>query len=98
VNNISEGKYDFGLGFERDAFNVIVNDDNAGTVVINFPIRRSALESIQQNFINFIINNGGSAEKYQSMPDLELRPNYDAVEKYLRKEITNDQLKQIMGC
>ena len=35
-NNISEGVYDFGLGFERDAFNVIVDDDNAGTVVIKF--------------------------------------------------------------
>jgi len=33
-NNISEGVYDFGSGFERDAFNVIVDDDNAGTVVI----------------------------------------------------------------
>lgn len=35
-NNISEGVYDFGYGFERDAFNVIVDDDNAGTVVIKF--------------------------------------------------------------
>jgi hypothetical protein len=35
-NNISEGQYDFGNGFERDAFNVIVDDDNAGTVVIKF--------------------------------------------------------------
>lgn len=35
-NNISEGIYDFGYGFERDAFNVIVDDDNAGTVVIKF--------------------------------------------------------------
>lgn len=35
-NNISEGAYDFGLGFERDAFNVIVDDDNAGNVVIKF--------------------------------------------------------------
>ncbi len=35
-NNISEGVYDFGLGFERDAFNVIVDDTNAGNVVIKF--------------------------------------------------------------
>lgn len=35
-NNISEGVYDFGLGFERDAFNVIVDDDNAGEVVVKF--------------------------------------------------------------
>jgi hypothetical protein len=35
-NNISEGRYDFGYGFELDAFNVIVDDDNAGTVVIKF--------------------------------------------------------------
>lgn len=35
-NNISEGVYDFGSGFERDAFNVIVDDDNAGTVVVKF--------------------------------------------------------------
>jgi hypothetical protein len=35
-NNISEGVYDFGYGFERDAFNVIVDDDNAGSVVIKF--------------------------------------------------------------
>jgi hypothetical protein len=35
-NNISEGVYDFGYGFERDAFNVIVDDDNAGTVVLKF--------------------------------------------------------------
>ena len=36
LNNISEGVYDFGYGFERDAFNVIVDDNNAGTVVIKF--------------------------------------------------------------
>jgi hypothetical protein len=36
LNNISEGQYDFGLGFERDAFNVIVDDDNAGDVVVKF--------------------------------------------------------------
>jgi len=36
ANNISEGVYDFGYGFEKDAFNVIVDDDNAGTVVIKF--------------------------------------------------------------
>lgn len=36
VNNKSEGIYDFGFGFERDAFNVIVDDDNAGTVVLKF--------------------------------------------------------------
>lgn len=35
-NNKSEGIYDFGFGFERDAFNVIVDDDNAGNIVINF--------------------------------------------------------------
>jgi hypothetical protein len=35
-NNLSEGVYDFGLGFERDAFNVIVDENNAGTVVIKF--------------------------------------------------------------
>jgi len=35
-NNISEGKWDFGIGFEKDAFNVIVDDDNAGSVVIKF--------------------------------------------------------------
>ena len=35
-NNISEGGYDFGTGFERDAFNVIVDDDNAGNVVLRF--------------------------------------------------------------
>jgi hypothetical protein len=35
-NNISEGVYDFGFGFERDAFNVLVSDENAGSVVIKF--------------------------------------------------------------
>lgn len=35
-NNISEGVYDFGKGFERDAFNVIIDDDNAGSVVVKF--------------------------------------------------------------
>jgi len=35
-NNISEGKYDFGLGFEMEAFNVIVEDNNANTIVIKF--------------------------------------------------------------
>jgi hypothetical protein len=35
-NEISEGMYDFGLGFERDAFNVIVSKDNAGEVVMSF--------------------------------------------------------------
>lgn len=35
-NNKSEGIYDFGNGFERDAFNVIVDDNNAGIVIIKF--------------------------------------------------------------
>lgn len=35
-NGISEGVYDFGYGFERDAFNVIVDEDNAANVVIKF--------------------------------------------------------------
>ncbi|TDE43297.1 hypothetical protein E0I26_11845 [Flavobacterium rhamnosiphilum] len=35
-NKISEGVYDFGKGFERDAFNVIIDYDNAGSVVIKF--------------------------------------------------------------
>jgi hypothetical protein len=35
-NNISEGKYEFGTGFEIDAFNVIVEDINATEVVIKF--------------------------------------------------------------
>jgi len=35
-NNINEGIYDFGLGFERDAFKVTVESDNAGKIVVNF--------------------------------------------------------------
>lgn len=35
-NNVSEGVYDFGYGFERDAFNVIVDESNAAQVVIKF--------------------------------------------------------------
>jgi hypothetical protein len=32
----SDGLYEFGSGFERDAFNVIINKDNAGKIVISF--------------------------------------------------------------
>ncbi|MBP7718883.1 MAG: hypothetical protein KA121_11945 [Ferruginibacter sp.] len=35
-NNKSEGVYDFGYGFEMDAFNVIVDDQNAENVVIKY--------------------------------------------------------------
>ncbi len=35
-NNISEGKFEFGSGFEIDAFNVIVEDTNATEVVVKF--------------------------------------------------------------
>jgi len=35
-NNKSEGVYDFGYGFEMDAFNVIVDDQNADNVVIKY--------------------------------------------------------------
>lgn len=35
-NNISEGGYDFGLGFERDAFNVIVDETNSSKIVVRF--------------------------------------------------------------
>ena len=38
LNHISEGIYDFGYGFEKDAFNIIVDDDNAGNVVVAFKI------------------------------------------------------------
>ena len=53
--------------------------------------------SIQDNFIKFIKDHGGNAVKY-STPDFQLRPNYDIIKKYLRKEISRDQLKQMMGC
>lgn len=35
-NNISEGKYDFGFGFEMESFNVMVEDENANTIVVKF--------------------------------------------------------------
>lgn len=35
-NGISEGVYDFGFGFEWDAFNVFVNEKTAGKVYIEF--------------------------------------------------------------
>jgi len=35
-NNKSEGVYEFGIGFEKDAFHVVVNETNANKVVINF--------------------------------------------------------------
>jgi hypothetical protein len=35
-NNISEGEYDFGWGFERSAFHVIVTDLNANEVSLKF--------------------------------------------------------------
>jgi len=35
-NKINEGVYDFGYGFERDAFTMIVEDDNAGNLVVLF--------------------------------------------------------------
>jgi hypothetical protein len=35
-NNISEGVFDFGYGFERDAFNVLVENTNANEIVIKF--------------------------------------------------------------
>lgn len=35
-NNINEGEYDFGNGFEKDAFNIIVDETNAGKIVIRF--------------------------------------------------------------
>lgn len=36
VNGISEGAYEFGAGFEKEAFNVILTTDNAGRVRLNF--------------------------------------------------------------
>ncbi len=35
-NNISEGKFDFGLGFELESFNIIVEDNNANEIVIKY--------------------------------------------------------------
>lgn len=36
TNHISEGAFDFGYGFERDAFNVYVEDNNAANVMVKF--------------------------------------------------------------
>lgn len=36
INGNSEGAYEFGTGFEIEAFNVIVSTDNAGKLSINF--------------------------------------------------------------
>ena len=35
-NKINEGIWDFGYGFERDAFTMIVEDNNAGNLVLKF--------------------------------------------------------------
>lgn len=36
ANGMSEGAYDFGENFEREAFNLVVNTDNVGKVFIDF--------------------------------------------------------------
>ncbi len=51
-NNISEGGYDFGYGFENDVFNVIVENSNALDVVINFQPPTSNFQPISVTFAN----------------------------------------------
>jgi hypothetical protein len=47
--------------------------------------------------VAFIINNGGYAEKY-SQPNFILRPQWDDVDLYLKKQIPLDELKRRIGC
>lgn len=53
---------------------------------------------IQSNFLNFINNNGGTANKFVGLPDFIVRPNWSNVEKYLKKQITFEQLRRSLGC
>lgn len=36
INGISEGAYEFGDSFEKEAFNIVVNVDNLDRIFINF--------------------------------------------------------------
>jgi hypothetical protein len=53
--------------------------------------------SLQDKMVAFIINNGGYAEKY-SQPNFILRPQWDDVDLYLKKQIPLDELKRRIGC
>lgn len=54
--------------------------------------------SLQDKMINFIEQNGGHAAKYDQTPDVTFRPPWLVFEKFLKDEITLQQLKQVLGC
>lgn len=53
--------------------------------------------NVQRKFITFINQNGGSADLGNPV-NIEARPKYILVEKFLRKEMSLDSLKSILGC
>lgn len=53
--------------------------------------------NIQNNMIQFIIDNGGDTELY-GPPKIIDRPKYLQVESYLRGEINFTELKSLLGC
>jgi hypothetical protein len=52
---------------------------------------------MQQKVIDYVNNNGGEAHYYINR-EITTRPDYEQVEKYLRKEITYAQMRHEMGC
>lgn len=54
--------------------------------------------SLQQKMVEFINSHGGEAKLYPVTPDITFRPPWILVERYLKKGITLEQLKQALGC
>lgn len=54
--------------------------------------------SLQDKMAQFIIDNGGQAQKYSGTPDVTFRPPFFVIEEYLVGHITWEQLKQFLGC
>jgi hypothetical protein len=86
VDRISRAQYDFG-SFVSDVLTGSSGFDRADEL----------WTGMQNNLIQFINDNEGSANNY-TRPNYITRPNWFSIQAFLKKQITLQQLKDILGC
>ena len=64
---------------------------------IGFSAADNLWRNVQKNMVNFINNNGGQAALF-SPGEITARPDWDKVKKFLKGEISYDQLRIDLGC
>ncbi len=95
-NPNAPGEYTFYTSAVDRTTDIITSILNNATN-IGFSAADNLWRNVQKNMVNFINNNGGQAALF-SPGEITARPDWDKVKKFLKGEISYDQLRIDLGC